>query len=115
MPTFEVKTSNEGEWLVVTLSGECDLTARAEFASALADAVGRSPAVVVDLTALTFLDSSGVHELVTAHHAARERDGHLSVRNATGEVATVLEITGVGKLLGPPAGDAEATGSHRHD
>jgi anti-anti-sigma factor len=115
MPNFEVKTSSEGGRLVVTLSGECDLTAREEFASALADAVARSHAVIIDLTALTFLDSAGIHELVTAHHASRERDGHLSVRNATGVVATVLEVTGVGKLLGPPAGDEQATGSHRHD
>ena len=111
MPNFEVKTSIDGEQLVVSLSGECDLTVRDELASALLDAVDRSRVVVVDLAALTFLDSSGIHELVTARHAARQRDGQLSVRNATGVVATVLELTGVGKLL---AGDADATGS-RHD
>lgn len=115
MPNFEAKTSSDGECLVVMLSGECDLTVRAELASLLLDAVGRSRTVVVDLGALTFLDSSGIHELIAAHHASRERDGQLSVRNATGVVATVLELTGVGELLGPPAGDAEATESGRRD
>ena len=28
MPHFEVKTSSDGEQLVVSLSGECDLTVR---------------------------------------------------------------------------------------
>jgi anti-anti-sigma factor len=115
MPNFVAKASNDGERLVVALSGECDLTVRAELAAALADAVDRSPAVVVDLTALTFLDSSGIHELVTAHHASRERHGHLSVRNATGVVATVLEVTGVGAMLGLAAGDADGTESLRRD
>jgi anti-sigma B factor antagonist len=113
MPNFDVKTSSDGDWLVVTLSGECDLSVQAELASALADAVSRSAAVVVDLAALTFLDSSGIHELVTAHHAARDRNGHLALRNATGMVATVLEVTGVGELLSPRASDADATGSPR--
>jgi anti-anti-sigma factor len=111
MPNFTAKTSSDGDQLVVTLSGECDLSVQPELAEALEDAVDRSRSVVVDLTALTFLDSSGIHELVTAQHAAHERDGHLSVRNATGMVATVLELTGVGKLLGSPADDADTTGS----
>ena len=113
MPNFEAKTSTDGDWLVVALSGECDLAVQAELAAALGDAVGRSRAVMIDLAALTFLDSSGIHELVTAHHASRERDGRLSVRNATGMVATVLEVTGVGELLSPRASDADATGSAR--
>ena len=111
MPNFEASTSSDGARLVVSLSGECDFTVREELASALTEAVRTSDAVVIDLTALTFLDSSGVHELVAAHHASRECECDLSARNATGVVATVLDITGVGKLLGLPEGDADATGA----
>ncbi len=112
MVNFEAKALPEGERFVVNLSGECDLAVRAELASVLADAVNRSGTVVVDLTKLAFLDSSGIHELVTAHHAARERGGHLYVRNASGIVDAVLEVTGIGRLLGQPAAeDDSARGS----
>ena len=60
--------------------------------------------VVVDVSGLDFLDSSGVHGLITAHHAARSSGGRLFVVNPTGSVATVLDLTGVGALLRPPPG-----------
>ncbi|HEY1489071.1 MAG TPA: STAS domain-containing protein [Micromonosporaceae bacterium] len=101
MPNFEVKTS-PGESLVVSLAGECDLTTRSELAAALAEAVNESAVVVVDLTDLSFIDSSGIHELVTAYRAALDRRGALYVRNASDVVATVLEVTGIGGLLAPP-------------
>jgi anti-sigma B factor antagonist len=112
MLNFEAKTSTEDGRLVVSLSGECDLTVRAELAAVLARAVGRSAVVIVDLADLAFLDSSGIHELVTAYHAARDREGHLYLRKASGVVATVLELTGVDKLLGHPGdGDGPAEGA----
>ena len=110
MSGFEVETSTEGDRAIVMLAGECDLTTRVGLSSVLLDAVARASDVVVDLAAVTFLDSSGIHELVAAHHAARERGGRLYVRNAVGVAATVLELTGVGRLLSRPAvgDDSEA-------
>src|SRR4051812_11996340 len=99
---FEVGTSVESARATVALAGECDLTVRDELTSALLAAVERAPVVMVDLSALTFLDSSGVHCLVTAHHVALERGRRLYVTNAAGVVATVLDITGIGELLSPP-------------
>jgi anti-anti-sigma factor len=64
VPIFETKTWAEGDRLVVALSGECDLTARQQLASALVQAVNASREVFVDLTELRFIDSSGIHELV---------------------------------------------------
>jgi anti-anti-sigma factor len=113
MINFAAKTSSEGECLVVSLSGECDLSVRTELASALADAASRCRVVVVDFAGLTFLDSSGIHELVTAYHTANEKGGHLYVRGASGIVATVLDLTGIGQLLGPPGdqhGPAKGSG-----
>jgi anti-anti-sigma factor len=103
MAQFEAKTSTERDCLIVALAGECDLSVREELTSVLLSAVDRAPVVMVDLGALTFLDSSGVHGLVTAHHAAVSGGGHVYVVNATGVVAEVLDLTGVGALLRPPA------------
>lgn len=107
MALFEAKMSVRADRVLVTLSGECDLSVREELTATLVSAVARSPLVVVDLGALGFLDSSGVHALISAYHAARARDGHLYVANAGGVVADVLELTGVGGLLARPADDTE--------
>jgi anti-anti-sigma factor len=91
--------------MVVALVGECDLAARDKLTSSLLAAVGSAPVVVVDVAALTFLDSTGIHSLVTAHHAARAAGGRLHLVNATGMVANVLDLTGVGELLRPSTDD----------
>ena len=104
MGQFEATTVDKADRLVVTLAGECDLSVRDELTSVLLDAVGRSPVVEVDLGGVSFLDSSGVHGLVTAYHASRDADGRIYVINAVGTVADVLDLTGVGELLSPPVG-----------
>ena len=104
MTRFEAVTSVEGSRAAVKLSGECDLAAREECTAVLLAAVGAAQLVTVDLSGVTFLDSSGVHALVTAYRAAQERGGRLGVAGADGMVAHVLEITGVGGLLSPQDG-----------
>ncbi len=101
MARFAATTSEEPGRVRVTLAGDCDLAVRDEMGATLLAAVGRADIVVVDLAEVDFLDSSGVHGLVAAHRAARDRGGHLYVENPTGSVAMVLELTGVGALLSP--------------
>ena len=106
MAPFEARTSAEHGRAVVSLLGECDLTTRDELTTVLLTAVDSAPVIVVDLAGLRFIDSSGVHGLVTGHHAARRQGRRLHVVNAGGAVAHVLEVTGVGELLAPPANGA---------
>jgi anti-anti-sigma factor len=113
MPNIEVTTSLDGDQVIIALAGECDLTTRDPVASVLAEAVDRCAVVIVDLAGLRFIDSTCINELITAHHAARRRDGHVYVRGASGMVATVLGVTGVDALLAIPSGHGPGTESHR--
>jgi anti-anti-sigma factor len=106
MAGFEARTSTDGGSAVVTLVGECDLSVRDELTSLLSAAIDSAAVVVIDLGELEFLDSSGIHALVTGHHAALEKGRRLYVRNACGAVARVLELTGVGDLLHVAAEDS---------
>lgn len=99
MARFAATTSEEPGGVRVALAGDCDLAVRDELIATLLAAVGRSTAVVVDLAAVDFLDSSGVHGLIAAHRAAAERGGRLYLENPSGSVAAVLDLTGVGALL----------------
>jgi anti-sigma B factor antagonist len=103
MVSFEARSAAGQDEIIVTLSGNCDLNARDRLTTVLLDAVSRSPAVFVDVSGVGFLDSTGVHALVTAHHAAQARDGRLYVVNAGGPVAAVLGLTGLDALLEAPA------------
>lgn len=103
MARFAATTSDEADRVRVALVGECDLEVREELTATLLAAVHRAPVVVVDVGGLDFLDSSGVHGLVTAHRAAKDSGKKLFVVNPSGPVAVVLDLTGVGALLRPPA------------
>ncbi|HWS34438.1 MAG TPA: STAS domain-containing protein [Actinoplanes sp.] len=108
MANFEARTSATSGRITVSLTGECDLSVRDRLTAVLLDAVHRSRTVLVDLAGLDFLDSSGVHSLITAHHAAKHTGGHVYLINADGTVASVLAVTGLDTLLRAPAEE------HRH-
>ena len=81
---------------VVTLMGELDVytvsSVRATLDGLLLD--GASP-VVVDLTDLTFMDSSGLGTLVAAHKKARVLRSAFVVVCADGVVLRLLSVTGL--------------------
>ncbi|MEU4477552.1 STAS domain-containing protein [Micromonospora sp. NPDC023966] len=106
MASFQARTSREPGRTMIRLAGECDLAARERLTGTLLAAVDAAPVVVVDLAAVEFLDSTGIHALVAAHQRARAADGRLYLVNATGAVAALLELTGVGDLLRHPGDGA---------
>jgi anti-anti-sigma factor len=86
------------------VTGEIDLassgwlTREIEAAVAMA-AEAPDTSVVVDLSKVSFLDSSGINALITGSRLAGGA-GHFRVTGATGFVREVLEFTGVWGHLG---------------
>ena len=60
--------------------------------------------VVADLAGLSFVDSAGLASLVDCYKTARRSGSTFWVRGAHGEVAMVLELTGLCDLLSRPRG-----------
>jgi anti-anti-sigma factor len=87
-----------GKQHVVRLSGELDL---AWADDALAQLIGiAASTVVVDLSELTFLDSTGVLALVRAKENVEQNGHRLELRGAqTRPVRRVFELCGFGQLL----------------
>lgn len=102
MSNMHVTTAVAADRTVVAVAGECDLHTRDELIATLTAAVREAPLVEVDLAQVRFLDSSGLHALVTAYRAAQAQGRRLYVVNATGTAATILDMTGVIELLRPP-------------
>lgn len=86
----------EGPDAVLDVEGEIDMSTTPILRTCLdrcaADAGG---AVVLDLTKVTFLDSSGVSAILHAHRALTGAARPFVVRNPCSSVRRVLEITGV--------------------
>ena len=81
---------------VVALAGELDL----HRAPALADALHAAPGhVVVDLQAVTFLDSTTLALLVQAHRRLRSVGDELIVVVGEHTPTTVFAITGIDRIL----------------
>ena len=82
----------EAPSFVITLSGELDLSNVAEMRSSLASALG--PAVV-DLSAVTYLDSTALYEL----GALRKRVGNVVLVAPSPQIRRTLEIVGYTKIF----------------
>jgi anti-sigma B factor antagonist len=55
--------------------------------------------VVIDLSQVVFIDSSGLRTLLAASRRARERTDTVVLRSPSREVARLLEITGTASLF----------------
>jgi anti-anti-sigma factor len=89
-----IEVARSGEVVHLRLSGEFDLAAVPEFDAEMAAAEADGPAaIVVDLTALTFMDSSGLRALVTADDRVRAAHRRLAIVPGPPAVRRVFEIT----------------------
>jgi len=90
---------------VVTLQGELDAhdapRLRERFAAALDDAsrLGAGPRLVLDLEAVSFLDSTALGAIVGALRRAREAGGELGIVLPAGPARRIFEITGLDATL----------------
>jgi anti-anti-sigma factor len=96
-------------WLVIRLRGELDVsTAQGAFDVAVAALQARvDRRVDVDLSEVTFCDSTGVRMLLDLQQRASRHDGELCLIDASARVRRIFEILGYVDLLtndSPPAG-----------
>jgi anti-sigma B factor antagonist len=89
--------SNNDDRSVVALRGELDVANSEQVQAELVAAEGS--VVVVDLSELSFIDSSGLTALVHAHDEITGHGRGFELRGASGSVQRVFEITGLSKLL----------------
>ncbi|WP_432834257.1 STAS domain-containing protein [Dactylosporangium sp. CA-092794] len=80
--------------VTITVSGELDMTSAPELITVLREAIhSHGPSrVELDLTAVTFMDSTGLQVLVAAN---TDVGGGLHITGASPPVRRLLQITGV--------------------
>ncbi|MFJ8649270.1 STAS domain-containing protein [Streptomyces sp. NPDC093546] len=85
---------------VVTISGELDYDGISAFEQALTAAQARGMhQLLLDLSPLTFMDSSGVNAFLRAQRATTTTGGWLRLANAQPSVLKVIELVGLGQAI----------------
>jgi len=97
---IDLKTEDGGELLIFKLRGSLDLATSPTVRAALMDATEKGKRhIVVDLTQLEFLDSTGLGALIGAHRRATEHGGSFRLIVSEGPIARLLNITGLIRVL----------------
>lgn len=98
-PHFGVTLHEEaGGRSILEPIGELDVETSGELRVAIEQAA-QSGHVLVDLSGLTFMDSSGLRTIIEAARHARENGWRLELRPGTEAVQRVFEMTGADRLL----------------
>ena len=96
-----VTISSSGRSMKALISGEVDHHGAGEIMAALdreIDAVLPSR-LELDLSGVTFMDSSGIAVLLRAHRRMGQLDGRLSVTGVPPQPRRVLDAAGIGRII----------------
>jgi anti-sigma B factor antagonist len=100
MGTFGSETSRTNGQAVVRVKGEVDIYTAPQLWETLDAAIAGAPhELVVDLSEVTFLDSSGLSVLVRAHKRLRPVDATVVVRGASEQAYMAIELTKLNTLF----------------
>jgi anti-anti-sigma factor len=97
-----------GGHILVALQGELDVAGAESVMAVLAAAVARDPRIIVDLTALEFLDCCALGGLGRVRAQARQAGGDLLLAAPRGPVRRLLALTGLIDVFSVHASVADA-------
>jgi anti-anti-sigma factor len=83
----------------VRVAGELDMVTAPQVAQVLQEALEHARLVVINLRALSFADSSGLHVLLDATRQAREGGSRLVLVGASAELERLFAVTGTRALV----------------
>ncbi|MBM3564650.1 MAG: STAS domain-containing protein [Alphaproteobacteria bacterium] len=89
----------DGGAAVVALEGDIDLKTSPEARKILIDAVGRNVPVVVDLSRVNYIDSSGVASLIEAFQKARKSGRKFVLAAVSAGAMRVLNLARMDKVF----------------
>ncbi len=98
--TIDIKKERTGGAQVFKLRGSLDVGTSPSVRAALSEAVSEGPHdIVVDLTNVEFLDSTGLGALIGAPRRALEHSGKVRLAVNDGPISRLLNITGLVRVF----------------
>jgi len=104
----------DGDRLMVRLAGEldhfCAQSVRRELDALIADTSART--LILDFTALQFMDSSGIGVILGRYRLMRDKGGQLAVIHMNPHIARIFHMSGLDRVIQvldqPPARPGKA-------
>jgi anti-sigma B factor antagonist len=93
--SFSVRSVPAVEQTVVEVQGEVDIDTAPRMRRALVDAADRGVPVLVDLGAVTFMDSAGFGVLVAAQRDVAAAGTTMRLRGVSGRIRQLLALLGL--------------------
>jgi anti-sigma B factor antagonist len=97
---MQIATTPGSDRYLITVSGEVDLATSPELDTAIIAAIDSgATSVVIDLTDVSFMDSSGLGVIVRALKRCREAENDLDLVITNERVLKVFGITGLDQVI----------------
>lgn len=94
--SIDIKSERNGSTLIFRLKGSLDLATSPTVRAALLEAAGNeNHEIVVDLSNVEFIDSTGLGALIGGHRRALENGGGVALVVTSGPIERLLNITGL--------------------
>ena len=103
----DCSTEIDGDFALVRVRGEVDLSWSQSLRRAILDALAKARAVGVELSQVSYIDSSGIAALVEGFQSARGKGQKFALVAASAPVRAVLELARLDRVF-PMVDDAVA-------
>ena len=111
METLRIETSlrHQDDIPVLDVIGEIDIYTTPQFKEAVSAAIDENkPAIVINMTKVTYMDSSGFGTLLSATKRLRPLDGALYLSGCNEAIQRMLQITRLNTIFGVYTTEEEA-------
>ena len=111
METLRIETSlrHQEDIPVLDVVGEIDIYTTPQFKEAVSEAIDQNkPAIVINMTKVTYMDSSGFGTLLSATKRLRPLDGALYLSGCNEAIQRMLQITRLNTIFGVYSTEEEA-------
>lgn len=92
-------THTEGAYTVICLTGEVDLHYSPTARKQILDLLGRGRSVLVDLSQVKYIDSSGIASLVEGYQLARKNRVNFALAGVSDAAMQVLHLARLDKVF----------------
>ena len=97
---FSVTVASHGRWEVLTVTGEIDMATAPRFRQRLLAVIGAGAQnVVIDLSGVDFIDSTGLGVLMGAAKRVRSNGGDIRLVMTGSRLADLIELTRLDRVL----------------